>query len=442
MLDSVKDTIRRYNMLDAGEQVVTALSGGADSVSLALALKKLGYRVSAVHVNHHLRGEESDRDMHFCEEFCERHGIKLEIFHVDVEKYACEKGLSTETAARELRYGIFESLPDKLKIATAHTADDCFETALFNFSRGTGIKGLCGVPPVREGFVRPLVNTTRKQVEAFLEAQNESFVTDSTNLETDCSRNVIRHLVVPNLRSVNSNAVENYARARENLKNDSDFLEAVSDDEFKRVRTETDGTYDVSGFGALHNAIKRRVIAKILEENGVEISQDKIFELENICENGGKINPARDLYFECKNNLLKASQENTGIFSEYKLSIEVAQYGAYDFFDRKVSLRLIDTTKDNVNDKFTNYCMDCDKIKGLIVLRNRHEGDRIRLAKRDFTSSVKKLFNQAFEREKRGSRVILEDDEGLIFVEKFGVADRVKADEKTEKMLVIDISDE
>ena len=178
MLLKVKETIEKFNMLKNGEQVTTALSGGADSVALALALKMLGYEVKAVHVNHHLRGEESDRDMKFCEDFCEKNNIPLDVCHVDVLEYAQKTGLSTETAARELRYQFFEKINGK--VATAHNLNDCVETTLFNLSRGTGLKGTCGIPPVRDNFIRPLADVTRVEIEIFLKEQDQPYVTDST----------------------------------------------------------------------------------------------------------------------------------------------------------------------------------------------------------------------------------------------------------------------
>ena len=436
MLETVKNTIRRYKMLDAGEQVVVALSGGADSVSLVLALKRLGYNVRAVHVNHQLRGEESERDERFCTSFCEKIGAKLDVFRVDVTDYCKKSGLSVETAARELRYGAFSQIEPSLRIATAHTADDCLETTLFNLSRGTGIKGLRGIPAVRGRFVRPLADTTRKQIEEFLEKENQDYVTDSTNFKTDCSRNKIRHLVVPQLKAVNPELLKNYISTRENIEQDMDFLEKEAQKAFEKIKTCDEKTYDISRIEEAHIAIKRRVFGRILKENNVEVLKEKILELEKICLNGGKINVKAGLFFECKNGCLKAVCE----YEPHKdFAVTVKNPGEIVFFDRKVRLSVAESN--NVNKIFTNSIADYDKIKGLIVVRNRRDGDKIRLCRRDFTSSVKKLFNQAFDRQLRDSRVIVADDEGLIFVEGFGVARRVCADENTKRLLEIKIID-
>lgn len=434
MLETVKNTISAYNMLDAGEQVVAALSGGADSVSLVLALKSLGYKVKAVHVNHMLRGDESFRDENFCREFCEKNGVELFVERVDVRDFMEKSGLSLETAARELRYDALFKYESLGKIATAHTADDCLETALFNLSRGTGIKGLCGVPATRDNVIRPLVNVTREQVEQFLSEKNQPFVTDSTNLLADCSRNKIRLLVVPELKKVNGSALKNYIRSREILETDDDFLMKEGRKAFLEVK---DGEgYDAEKLTAYHEAVKSRAAGEILKENGVSISREKISELLELCEKGGKINLKEDTFACCEKGVLRfESGEKDEIPFEKDLKIGETT----DFFGRKVTLFLKNADEGNVNKNFTNHALDYDKIKGIIVLRNRRNGDKIRLVNRGFTSSLKKLMNASVPRENRGKTVLLADGEGLVFAEGFGCAERVRIDENTRRILEISV---
>ena len=145
-LVKVASTIEKFNMANKSERLLVCLSGGADSVTLLLCLYELGYDVCACHVNHHLRGEESDRDQHFCEKLCEKLGVELKVFHADVVGYCKEHSVSTEEGARKLRYDFFDSIGAD-KICTAHSLSDCLETAIFNLARGTGLKGICGIPP-------------------------------------------------------------------------------------------------------------------------------------------------------------------------------------------------------------------------------------------------------------------------------------------------------
>ena len=223
MLEKVRKAIGEFNMLTEGEAVLCCLSGGADSVTLLLCLRELGYEVSAMHINHGLRGEESDRDERFCVRLCEELGVPLTVKAVDVKGFCLKTGKSVEEGARELRYAAFESSPIK-KIATAHTLSDSLETALFNLARGTGAKGICGIPPVRGRFIRPLIGCTRTEIESFLRERGREWVTDSTNLSDDYSRNRIRHGAVPVLTSLNPAAEQAFARLSASLREDDRYL--------------------------------------------------------------------------------------------------------------------------------------------------------------------------------------------------------------------------
>ena len=220
----------KYDMFCGADGVCAALSGGADSVALLLALndmkERYGFAISAVHVNHHIRGEESERDRVFCEELCKGLNIPIYVENVDATGYSKERKLSLEEGARELRYNIFGEISRLYgcRIATAHTLSDSAETIIFNLARGTGLKGLIGIPPVRDNMIRPLIFCTRKDVEGYLAAKGQSFVTDSTNLSDDYTRNRIRHQVVPVLRTINENFAGAVSRTVETVRQDEDFL--------------------------------------------------------------------------------------------------------------------------------------------------------------------------------------------------------------------------
>ncbi|MCF0208378.1 MAG: tRNA lysidine(34) synthetase TilS [Bacteroidaceae bacterium] len=200
--------------------ILVALSGGADSVYLLLSLLSQGVAVEAVHCNFNLRGEESERDELFCKNLCERKGVRLHIAHFDTKAYAALHKISIELAARQLRYNYFEQLRKDIGadyIAVAHHKDDQAETIIHNLLRGTGVKGLCGMQAKNGNIIRPLLGITRKEIEQKLAELNEPFVTDSTNLEDDATRNKIRHNIIPLLKEINPQAVENIARMARHL---------------------------------------------------------------------------------------------------------------------------------------------------------------------------------------------------------------------------------
>lgn len=208
----IEKFIRQHDLLRKDGKYIIALSGGADSVSMLLILKSLGYHLEAVHCNFHLRGEESDRDEKFCLDFCEKQDVSLHLVHFDTKIYAQVHKVSIEMAARELRYQYFEQLRKDTKaddICVAHHRDDCVETILLNLIRGTGIQGLTGIAPRNEHIVRPLLCVSRSELENYLNSIKQDYVTDSTNLIDDVQRNKIRLDIIPLLKKINPAVVEN-----------------------------------------------------------------------------------------------------------------------------------------------------------------------------------------------------------------------------------------
>lgn len=206
----ILETIRKNELIPGGTRVTVGFSGGADSLCLLYVLKSLESllkcNIDAIHVNHNLRGAEALRDQEFCRDFCTEHGIPFEAVSVDVKGYAGVHGLSTEEAARILRY---KALSERASlIAVAHHSEDQAETILLNMLRGTGVKGLSGMAYKRDSIIRPLLNVSKEDILSFLRENSLTFVTDSTNLENDYARNRIRNEVMPVLKSINSRAAE------------------------------------------------------------------------------------------------------------------------------------------------------------------------------------------------------------------------------------------
>ena len=195
-------------LFSPGERVVCAVSGGADSMALLWYLNSVRSELSislvAAHFNHRLRDDEADRDECFVRSFCEKHNIPLHIGSGNVAAHAQAHGLSTEEAARELRYAFLQALPYD-KIAVAHTADDNAETVLMHLLRGSGLRGLCGIAPQRKNIVRPLLGVSRAQIEIYLHAEGIPWVEDSSNASAAYTRNRLRHELLPLMKRENPN---------------------------------------------------------------------------------------------------------------------------------------------------------------------------------------------------------------------------------------------
>ena len=230
-----------HQLLTPRGKYIIALSGGADSVSLLLVLKhlesELGITLEAAHCNFHLRGDESLRDEQFCQQLCRRLHVPLHLVHFDTHAYADLHHVSIEMAARDLRYAYFEQLRRDISaadICVAHHRDDSVETLLLNLVRGTGLRGLRGIQPRNVHIIRPLLSHSRQQIEQYLDALGESYVTDSTNLHNDVKRNKIRLNIIPLLRELNPSAsqsiFETSLRVTEALKIFDDAIQhAIAD---------------------------------------------------------------------------------------------------------------------------------------------------------------------------------------------------------------------
>ena len=228
MKEKVGKYIQAHRIFSENRQVLVALSGGADSVALLLLLQELGYDIQALHCNFHLRAEESDRDERFVSQLCLQHNIPLLVRHFDTTGYAGQKGISIEMAARDLRYEWFYEVMAASQaqcIGVAHQMDDQAETLLLNLIRGTGIRGLAGMYPLRNGIARPLLCVTRKEILAYLNRKNQTYVTDSTILQRDAVRNKVRLDIMPLLADINPSIVNTLAETCSVMRSSIPFYE-------------------------------------------------------------------------------------------------------------------------------------------------------------------------------------------------------------------------
>lgn len=264
-------------LLAKGSKYLVALSGGADSVALALAMKELGCSVEAAHCNFHLRGDESDRDERFCVKFCEANGVKLHVTHFDTESFAKLRKVSIEMAARHLRYAYFSNLIRDIgaaAVCVAHHQDDSVETVLMNLVRGTGVHGLVGIRPRNGHVLRPLLCVTRREIEACLREAGQDYVTDSTNLVDDVTRNKIRLDVIPMLKRINPSVCEAIAKTAWRVGEAVKALDALADEAARRLtETSAGGVVRVSLDGLRREPSPENLLFHILKGYSFNPSQ-------------------------------------------------------------------------------------------------------------------------------------------------------------------------
>lgn len=275
-IEKVKNTISKYSMLSGGETVLVGLSGGPDSVCLLSVLHKLkdevGFTLHAVYVDHGLRPQETPDEVEFCRKLCEGLSIPFVVRSVDVKTYAEEQGMNRQEAARELRYKVFDEIASAIKadrVALGHNADDQIETFFMRFFRGAGPKGLSGIPPVRAGIIRPLIETERREIEGYLDEERINYMIDSSNLKEDYLRNRLRLLVIPEIRKMNPGITETVLRTMEILREEEKYFDLiVTGTLMKLITRKTARRIELflAPLEAMDKVILRRVLRRAIDE--------------------------------------------------------------------------------------------------------------------------------------------------------------------------------
>ena len=422
------ELIRKYDMLPPGARVLCAVSGGADSVCMLHLLfslrEKLGIGLAAAHYEHGLRGEESRRDARFVQELCEGMGIECRVEHGDAAGYARENGLGIEEAARELRYAFLERTADALgctRIATAHNADDNAETVLFDLCRGSGLTGLCGIPPVRGRIVRPMLDVTRREIEEYLAANGLSHVEDSSNASDDTSRNLLRHRVMPVMRELNPAFSETVFRNSELLREDAAYLDREAETFIKKYY---DGvSLPQRELAALKPAVASRVIRSLAPRSLSRQNTDDALKLcegstamrfdlpgLRLCRERGRIYFGENEHIEIERRELRIGEP---------LAVPEAGMVLYADFPE---------TAEEINGLFKTYLFKYDSIYGRMFVTPRAEGDRLRPVGRGCTKTLKALFAEAdYTLAERERTPVLRDEKGILCLCGLAADERTRA---------------
>ena len=369
MIYKVERFIEEHRLLAHGDKVLVAISGGADSVALLVALRKLGYECEAIHCNFHLRAQESNRDEQFTKELCERLGITLHIVHFDTNTYAKEKGISIEMAAREQRYAAFEehrSVIGAQYIAVAHHRDDSAETMLLNLVRGTGIKGLRGIQPKNGNIIRPLLCVGHDEIIDYLKWRSESFVTDSTNLTCDYTRNKIRLEVIPKLAEINPSILATLAATAQRISDAERIYRHAIEEATERVKQGNE--IDIEALAK--EIAPATLLHEILSPYGFNSAQiDDI--LHSMESDGGKqFHTAEWDVIKDRKKLIIAKRDCTD-----RLEAPLPAEGSFE--TQHGTLTITHATFNGEIPKQRNIaCLDVDKLHLPLTIRHARNGDR------------------------------------------------------------------
>lgn len=434
-----------------GEKVLAAVSGGADSMALLDALRQSGIPVAAAHLNHCLRGAESDGDEQLVLDYCTEYGIPVAVRRVQIGAIAAREGLGLEECGRRERYAFLEEARRELGctcIATAHTLSDQLETMLFRLARGTGLSGLCGIPERRGNIVRPLLRCTRAEVEDYCARRGVPFRTDSSNRDPRFSRNRIRLEAVPALLAVNPGAERHAGQLAGSLASDRDFLEREAEALYSRAQCR--GGLSVQALREAHQSLLVRAVGMLLAEEGLRFDYPLLCAAAELARKGsGTLGLPGGYALTIRRGVLRAElplREEPPFEADFPLPAGERAAGIIGEFalpdGRKACLRAETAEDFEKNKKIYNsdliFSLDYDTIVGNISIRRRWAGDSIRLPGRPGSRPLRKLWSEAgLPLRERAAALVAADSRGVVWAEHTGPDSRSMAGEGTRLILLL-----
>lgn len=458
LFNKIEEVRIKYNLFGKNDKILICLSGGADSTALLVSVCEFypDIEVYACHVNHSLRGDESDADECFAKALSEKLGVKFFSTKIDVNSHAKELGISTELAARNLRYSYFEKICKENGIslvATAHTASDNAETVIFNLARGTGLSGLSGIPPIRSlsngiNIIRPLIFASRSDIEDYLTFKNQTYVTDSSNLTDDYTRNHIRHNIIPELKKINASLEETIKNSCTLFRETQIFIDQTANNSM------TDSIEKLSQYP---DALRKNIVMKLYKgysgDTLIEAKHiDKICSLivsasDNLSKSYEVCLPSRisahikdgKLYF-CPTVREKEKAEPYSIVIHDGFT-EIS--GTHFLIYSETLSSSLPVKPDDISDLpsgfelYDTVILDKSKIDGAIVARSRQNGDTVKSCGN--TKKIKELFNhKKIPVELRDKLPILCDKSGILYIPRVVTSDtHKKAVDASEKLRIL-----
>ena len=444
--------LRQYSLFSQGDRIAVGVSGGADSVALLRFLAALrpqfGWDLVVCHIHHGLRGAEADRDEHFVRALAEQLGLPCAVSRIDAAALALRDHISVEEAGRMARYAFFaQTAGEGGRIATAHTLDDSIETVLMNLVRGTGLRGLCGIPRIRGNIVRPLLDCTRAEVEDYLGALGQPHCTDSTNLTDDYTRNRIRHDILPRLCALNPNFPGAMARMLPRLAAQQALTDCLAAQSAQQLHAACGGL-SRQGLSALPEPVCDRLLLRLLEQNRLPVSAAAVERMTETLRTGGKLDlAARSWFFVAQGDLATVIYAPPGGIPPVPVPLPQEETPVILPFSPQKSLKLtlcnkiVANTSEKFNISLLKYAIDCDRIKGYSFMRTRRPGDTFIIGKKQLSlgeawaaAGIPALLRPAL--------MVLADEQGILWAEGIGSSSRAAVTENTKQYVIIECQEE
>lgn len=444
--------LRQYSLFSQGDRIAVGVSGGADSVALLRFLAALrpqfGWDLVVCHIHHGLRGAEADRDECFVRALAEQLGLPCAVSRIDAAALALRDHISVEEAGRMARYAFFaQTAGEGGRIATAHTLDDSIETVLMNLVRGTGLRGLCGIPRIRGNIVRPLLDCTRAEVEDYLGTLGQPYCTDSTNLTDDYTRNRIRHDILPRLCALNPNFPGAMARMLPRLAAQQALTDCLAAQSAQQLQAACGGL-SRQGLSALPEPVCDRLLLRLLEQNRLPVSAAAVERMTETLRTGGKLDlAARSWFFVAQGDLAAVIYAPPGGIPPVPVPLPQEETPVILPFSPQKSLKLtlcnkiVANTSEKFNISLLKYAIDCDRIKGYSFMRTRRPGDTFIIGKKQLSlgeawaaAGIPALLRPAL--------MVLADEQGVLWAEGIGSSSRAAVTENTKQYVIIECQEE
>lgn len=444
--------LRQYSLFSQGDRIAVGVSGGADSVALLRFLAALrpqfGWVLVVCHIHHGLRGAEADRDECFVRALAEQLGLPCAVSRIDAAALALRDHISVEEAGRMARYAFFaQTAGEGGRIATAHTLDDSIETVLMNLVRGTGLRGLCGIPRIRGNIVRPLLDCTRAEVEDYLGALGQPYCTDSTNLTDDYTRNRIRHDILPRLCELNPNFPGAMARMLPRLAAQQALTDCLAAQSAQQLHAACGGL-SRQGLSALPEPVCDRLLLRLLEQNRLPVSAAAVERMTETLRTGGKLDlAARSWFFVAQGDLAAVIYAPPGGIPPVPVPLPQEETPVILPFSPQKSLKLtlcnkiVANTSEKFNISLLKYAIDCDRIRGYSFMRTRRPGDTFIVGKKQLSlgeawaaAGIPALLRPAL--------MVLADEQGVLWAEGIGSSSRAAVTENTKQYVIIECQEE
>jgi tRNA(Ile)-lysidine synthase len=461
LLNNVQYTVKKYSMLSAGDHVLIGLSGGPDSTCLAVILHNMrdafDLRLSAVYIDHGLRPEETGAELSFCRELCEELSIDFITRSAEVKKAADDTGANMQETARDLRYEIYERVARELKackIALGHNADDQAETVMMRLLRGAGRKGLSGIPPVRGNVIRPLIDTGRKDIEAYLTGtahtsplrSGQPYIVDTSNLRTDYFRNWLRLTVMEEIKKKIPSVAQDISRTAEILREEDAYLEQMVTKTLMRlISRKGEGRIELflNPLETLEKPILRRVLRRALDATGglrgiSFVHIEDIIRLVSDGKAGDRIHLPKGI---------RAIREYSLLIITTEAAVRIRRYGMQPpcevtIGEADITLRadIEDEAGDSAGGS-TEVVLDADRVSFPLTVRSRVDGDFFYPLGFGKKKKLQDFFvDEKVPRDKRDSIPLVLSKNDIIWVAGYRADERFRVTERTARVLRLRIT--